>query len=344
MIKRNIWIAATALLALIASGVVVKYFGGPSAYEISASALTRKAPDYDAQTDVFAPLPVALALDERKVELGRRLFHDPRLSADGTISCAHCHNLETGGVDRLVRSIGIGGRQGVINAPTVYNSGFNFRQFWDGHAATLEDQIDGPIQNPVEMGNTWPHVLATIANDTQYVTAFKSIYPDGITRDNVKDAIATFERSLITPNSRFDRFLRGDKTALNDKEFAGYTLFMQVGCASCHQGINIGGNIYQKLGIMEDYFAARGHVSDADYGRFNVTKREEDRYFFKVPSLRNVAVTPPYLHDGSVQTLAEAVKVMARFQLGTQLTAEEVDNIVAFLHTLTGEYSGKPLQ
>lgn len=294
--------------------------------------------------DIFIPLPLEMALDVRKVKLGERLFHDPRLSRDGSVACSNCHNLETGGVDRLPRSRGIDGKLGSINAPSVFNSGFSFRQFWDGRAATLEDQVDGPLQNPIEMGNTWQQALAAIATDAQYRDAFKAIYPDGIQRNNVRDAIATFERSLITPNSRFDRYLRGDQAALSAKEQAGYALFKRIGCTSCHQGINIGGNMYQKLGIMEDYFAVRGNLTKADLGRYNITQREEDRYFFKVPSLRNVAVTPPYLHDSSAGTLAEAVQVMARFQLGNKLNAADEDRIVAFLRTLTGEYSGTPLQ
>ncbi|MFH0934422.1 MAG: cytochrome c peroxidase [Pseudomonadota bacterium] len=294
--------------------------------------------------DVFIPLPQALALDGRKVKLGERLFRDRRLSSDGSVSCSSCHDLDIGGVDRLPRSRGIGGREGGINAPTVFNSGFNFRQFWNGRAATLEDQIDGPLQNPIEMGNTWPQALATIAADAQYRGAFNAIYPDGIQSNNVKDAIATFERSLITPNSRFDRFLRGDQNAMSPRELAGYALFRRIGCTSCHQGINIGGNMYQKLGIMEDYFAVRGNLTEADLGRFIITQREEDRYYFKVPSLRNVAMTPPYLHDSSAETLEDVVQVMARFQLGRKLEARDVNSIVAFLRTLTGEYSGKPLQ
>jgi cytochrome c peroxidase len=294
--------------------------------------------------DIFTPIPLSLSLDSRKVELGGQLFSDPKLSGDGSIACAHCHDLATGGVDRMSHSRGIGGQVGGINAPTVFNSGFNFRQFWDGRAETLEDQIDGPLQNPVEMGSTWPQALAAISENQQYSSAFKTIYRDGIQSRNVKDAIATFERSLITPNSRFDRFLRGDQTVLNEEEQAGYGLFKRVGCASCHQGVNIGGNMYQKLGIMEDYFVVRGHIGAVDLGRFNITKREQDRYFFKVPSLRNVAMTPPYLHDGSAATLEEAVQVMARYQLGKKLRAAEVAKIAAFLRTLTGEYSGKPLK
>ena len=342
MTIRRIWIVAAVLFTLLLGGAGWVYFDWRDSSEISALTATQEPSSLT--TDIFTPLPLVLSLDSRKVELGGRLFNDPRLSRDGSISCAHCHNLGTGGVDRMRRSRGVGGMEGGINAPTVFNSGFNFRQFWDGRAETLEDQVDGPLQNPIEMADTWPQALAAIAQDPQYNTAFKAIYRDGVQRKNVKDAIATFERSLITPNSRFDRFLRGDQAALNTEEQAGYSLFKRVGCASCHQGLNIGGNMYQKLGIMEDYFAARGLVSASDLGRFNITKREQDRYFFKVPSLRNVAVTPPYLHDGSAATLEEAVQVMARYQLGKKLRPAEVAKIVAFLRTLTGEYSGKPLK
>jgi len=290
------------------------------------------------------PLPLAVKLDKRKVSLGQRLFNDPKLSVDGTISCAHCHNLATGGVDRQTHSRGIGGREGGINAPTVFNSGFNFRQFWNGRAETLEDQIDGPLQHPAEMGSTWPLAISALSGEQSYRAEFSAIYSDGIQPHNVKDAIATFERSLITPNSRFDRFLRGDKAALNDEEQAGYRLFKQLGCISCHQGMNIGGNMYQKLGIMEDYFAARGDLTEADQGRYSVTKQAKDLHFFKVPSLRNVALTPPYFHDGSAKRLEDAVKVMGRFQLGTKLDEREVAKLVAFLRTLTGEYMGEPLK
>jgi len=342
MTIRSTWIVTAALFTLFMGGIGWVYFDWHDSSEISARTATQEQPS--ATTDIFTPLPLALSLDSRKVELGGRLFNDPRLSGDGSISCASCHNLDTGGVDRLPRSSGVGGKEGGINAPTVFNSGFNFRQFWDGRAETLEDQIDGPLQNPVEMAGTWPKALAAIAEDPQYAAAFSALYRDGIQPRNVKDAIATFERSLITPNSRFDRFLRGDQTALSEEELAGYDLFKQIGCTSCHQGLHIGGNMYQKLGIMEDYFAVRGHITEVDLGRFNITKREQDRYFFKVPTLRNVAVTPPYLHDGSAATLEEAVQVMTRYQLGKKLKKADEVRIVAFLRTLTGEYSGKPLK
>jgi cytochrome c peroxidase len=292
----------------------------------------------------ITPLPLSLDLDHGKVELGRRLFHEARLSGDGSISCATCHSLASGGVDRLPFSRGIGGKVGTINSPTVFNSGFDFRQFWDGRAETLEDQVDGPLQNPVEMGGTWPKAVAVLAGDSTYAGEFAAIYPDGIQPKNVRDAIATFERSLVTPNSRFDRFLRGDHAALNENEREGYRLFKRIGCISCHQGINMGGNIYQKLGIMEDYFEARGHINSADFGRFNVTQREEDRFFFKVPSLRNIALTAPYLHDGTAKDLREVVRIMARYQLGVRLDEVDEAAIIAFLRTLTGEYQGKMLQ
>lgn len=289
-------------------------------------------------------LPTSIQLDRRKLVLGERLFHDPRLSADGTVSCAHCHNLSTGGVDHLPRSRGVGNQEGLVNAPTVFNSGFNFRQFWDGRARTLEIQVSGPLENPREMANSWPKALATLAEDHTYRVQFATTYTDGITATNVKDAIATFERSLITPNAGFDLFLRGNLSVLNEEEKAGYRLFKQIGCTSCHQGMNIGGNMYQKLGIVEDYFAGRITSNDADLGRFNQTHLEEDRHFFRVPSLRNVAVTAPYLHDASAATLEDTVKIMARYQLGRHLEPKEVMSIVAFLGTLTGEYLGKPLQ
>lgn len=289
------------------------------------------------------PIPREVKLDARKVALGARLFNDPRLSRDDSVSCARCHNLAAGGVDHLVRAVGIEGRVGEVNTPTVFNSGLNFRQFWDGRAETLEDQIDGPVQNPKEMGSTWPDVVRKLQADPSYPGAFAELYPARIQRATIKDAIATFERSLITPDSRFDRFLRGDRAAITADEVAGYQLFKAYGCVACHQGINVGGNMFQTFGIVADYFADRGHPTRADLGRFNVTGKEYDRHTFKVPSLRNVVRTAPYFHDGSAKTLPEAVAIMAKYQLGRTLSTREVDLIVQFLGTLTGEYTGKPL-
>ncbi|MFZ2541996.1 MAG: cytochrome-c peroxidase [Gallionella sp.] len=289
----------------------------------------------------ITPIPLDLKLDARKVALGGRLFHDPQLSSDNTISCAHCHNLANGGMDSLPRPFGIGGQEGNINVPTVFNSGFNFRQFWNGRAASLEDQIDFPLNNPLEMDSNWGEVTGKLEHDENYRRDFAAIYPEGIQPSTVKDAIATFERSLITPNGKFDRFLRGEKEALDKEELAGYKLFKSLGCISCHQGRNVGGNMYEKLGLLKNYFEHRGNVQVMDYGRYNVTQIEEHRYEFRVPSLRNVALTAPYFHDASASTLEQAVAVMAEYQLGVNLSKDEIDKIVRFLNTLTGFYQGE---
>lgn len=298
-----------------------------------------------AQSDEpLKPVPLTTQVDARKAALGDRLFHDKRLSKDNTLSCASCHDLAKGGVDGQPTSTGIGGAKGPINAPTVFNSALNFRQFWDGRAASLEEQAAGPVHNPKEMGSNWSEVLVKLQNDAELVAQFKAAYPDGLQPKNIQDAIATFERTLNTPNARFDKYLRGDKTAISADELRGYQLFKNYGCVACHQGAAVGGNMFQTFGVMGDYFAKRGHVGAADLGRFNVTKNEADKHSFKVPSLRNVALTAPYFHDGSVPSLPEAVDVMFRYQLGRPASAQDKDLIVKFLHTLTGEYKGKSLE
>jgi cytochrome c peroxidase len=289
------------------------------------------------------PVPEPAGLDDRKVALGNQLFHDPVLSHDGTVACAKCHDLGQGGTDRLPHPVGGGGRAGLVNAPTVFNSSLNFRQFWDGRAATLEDQIDGPVNSPLELGSGWEEILGKLRQDPDYRARFAGLYPDGVQAGNVKDAIATFERSLLTPSSRFDRFLRGDRTALTRDEQEGYERFKAYGCVACHQGVGMGGNMYALFGVMDDYFAGRDDLTEADLGRFKVTGRDRDRHLFKVPGLRNVALTAPYFHDGSGKNLHMAVGIMARYQLGRRLSATEADQIVKFLETLTGEYKGVPL-
>jgi cytochrome c peroxidase len=340
-VKLNRWFIAALLAALAGIGSVV-WFGRTGIAQAPAFVVAHTLERETAEP--ITPVPLSIQLDPKKVALGRRLFHEPKLSADGTISCASCHDLARAGVDRQPRSRGIGGREGNINVPTVFNSGFNFRQFWDGRAEALEDQVDGPLQNPAEMGASWPQALAFLNADAAYRKEFTELFRDGVSAANVRDAIATFERSLATPNSRFDRFLRGESAALSEMERAGYRLFKQIGCTSCHQGVNIGGNSYQRLGVMEDYFAVRGNITGADLGRYNITRREEDRYLFKVPSLRNVALTAPYLHDGSANNLRDVVAIMARYQLALKLDGADIDRIVAFLRTLTGEYQGRPLE
>ena len=287
------------------------------------------------------PLPTQIDVDPAKVALGKRLFHDPRLSKDGTISCASCHDLASGGDDGAVVSVGVDGRTGTVNSPTVFNVGFNVAQFWDGRAETLEDQIDGPIQNDVEMGSMWPDVIAKLEDDKEYPTLFAGAYPDqGISRGTIKNAIAEFERSLVTPNSRFDRWLKGDEQALTRKEKRGYERFKHYGCASCHQGRNVGGNMFQVFGVLNSYFALRGNITKTDLGRFNVTGNAEDQHAFKVPSLRMAVHTAPYLHDGSAKTLRDAVDAMFKFQLGRTAPDSDKEAIVAFIKTLAGETGG----
>lgn len=286
----------------------------------------------------FAALPPVGDLPAAKVTLGRRLFHDPRLSGDGTISCASCHSLDQGGADGRRTSTGIRGQIGPINSPTVLNARHNFVQFWDGRAADLAAQAAGPVANPAEMGNTWVQVVETLRADPSYVEQFRAAYQaTGITEANVRDAIATYEMSLVTP-SRFDRYLGGDRNALTAAEREGLTEFVNAGCTACHTGINVGGTMYQKMGLVQNYFQRRGTpLTDADNGRFNVTHAESDRHFFKVPTLRNVALTAPYFHDGAAATLDEAVRTMALVQLGRTLEPAQVQRIVTFLNALTGE-------
>ncbi len=282
------------------------------------------------------PIPAPENLDERVVELGRRLFHEARLSRDGTISCASCHDLAQGGDDGRRVSIGVGGAKGERNAPTVLNSSLNFRQFWDGRAVTLEEQAGGPLIHPDEMGSTWSDVIATLQSDTSYVAEFRELWPDGVTQANVRLAIATFERSLLTPGGRFDRFLGGEKDALTPVEKEGYELFLEVGCITCHQGVNVGGNLHQRFGQASNFFVDRGGATVSDLGRYNVTNESTDAFKFKVPTLRNVARTAPYFHDGSVPTLEQAVRIMAKYQLGDDLEESEIEKIAAFLRTLDG--------
>lgn len=286
--------------------------------------------------DALVPLRPIRGLVPERVALGRALFHDTRLSRDQTLSCASCHDLEHGGVDGRRVSLGVNGAVGSINAPSVLNSGFSIAQFWDGRAATLEDQVAGPIHNPIEMASNWAQVLERLGEDVSLAAAFDRAYPgQGLAPLTIADAIAVFERSLVTLDSRFDRYLKGEKQVLTPLELLGYRYFRQLGCISCHQGILIGGNMYQKFGVMDDYFASRP-VTDVDLGRYNVTRQDEDRHVFKVPSLRNVTLTAPYFHDGSAATLEQAVTIMGRYQLGRELREQQVAAIVAFLGTLEG--------
>jgi cytochrome c peroxidase len=289
------------------------------------------------------PLPDVVVQDPQQVELGRQLFNEVRLSANGTLSCASCHRLDRGGADDKPLSIGFQGATLPINTPTVFNAALNFKQFWNGRAESLTAQIHEVVQSPLEMGSSWEHVSAQLSGDGHYRTAFAAAYTDGVTIANIQQALQSYERTLITPNSRFDRYLKGDTDILTREEKYGYQRFKQYGCIACHQGVNIGGNMFQKFGVLGDYFRVRGNVTAADQGRFQVTGKESDRNVFKVPSLRNIALTAPYFHDGSAATLEQAVDVMFTYQLGRVPSEQDKSLIVQFLKTLTGELAGKPL-
>lgn len=267
------------------------------------------------------------------VELGKKLYFDPRLSKSGFISCNSCHNLSMGGTDNIPTSIGDKWQQGPINAPTVLNSSLNVAQFWDGRAADLKAQAGGPIANPGEMAFSHTLAIGVLESIPAYLREFKQVFgKDKIDIEQVTAAIAEFEKTLVTPNARFDQWLLGRKDALTADEKAGYELFKESGCIACHNGPAVGGASFQKMGVVEPYKA----TSPAE-GRSAVTGKDADRFNFKVPTLRNVEMTYPYFHDGAANTLTEAVDVMGRLQLGKKFSAEETAKIVAFLKTLTGD-------
>ncbi|WP_099465634.1 cytochrome c peroxidase [Parabacteroides provencensis] len=291
------------------------------------------------------PLMTSIPADSAKVALGFALYHDTRLSGDNTISCATCHGLNTGGVDRKQYSEGIKGQLGGVNAPTVYNAALNCLQFWDGRAADLKEQAAGPPLNPVEMGSiSFDEISDKLAEDKDFSKKFLAIYPEGFNQSTITDAIAEFEKTLLTP-SRFDKYLMGDKDALTADELEGYQLFKDNKCATCHVGMNIGGQSFEYMGIKKNYFDYRGTgLTDGDNGRFAVTQNESDRHKFKTPTLRNVMITYPYMHDGSIKTVEDAIRVMHQFQIGKNITDPEIKKIIAYLNTLTGEYNGTMLQ
>src|SRR5574344_419710 len=282
------------------------------------------------------PILPAKVTDPAKVELGKQLFFDPRLSRAGFISCNSCHNLSTGGSDNLPTSIGHNWQEGPINSPTVLNSSLNLAQFWDGRAGDLQEQAGGPIANPMEMGFTHDLAVGVIESIPQYVESIKNVYKvDKITINEITDAIAEFEKTLVTPNARFDQWLKGDDKALTTYELEGYNLFKSVGCTACHNGVNVGGNSFQKMGLYEEYV-----TKNPAEGVAGLSGEDADRFKFKVPTLRNVELTYPYFHDGAYWKLEDAVDVMARLQLGRKLETDEIAKITAFLKTLTGEQPG----
>ena len=286
----------------------------------------------------ITPLPLSVQVNAAKAKLGGALFSDKRLSANNKISCASCHDLSKGhGTDLKQFSTGIDGQLGGRNAPTVYNAVFNFTQFWDGRADSLASQALGPVTNPIEMGmSSWDDVVDKLKGDAAYEKSFKSVYGAKMTAETIVDAIAEFEKTLITSNSSFDQYLRGDKKAITETQKRGYKLFKSYGCIACHQGQNVGGNMYQKFGVLEDIVLQNGSLA-RDLGRYNVTKNEWDKRVFKVPSLRLAVKTPPYFHDGSIATIEEAVDVMIKFQLGRKVPEADREAIIAFLGSLVGD-------
>jgi cytochrome c peroxidase len=293
-----------------------------------------------AQHEPIVPIPPSTNIDHKRISLGERLFSDVRLSRSRNCSCASCHPLTRGGVDGLPVAKSPAGGPNLRNTLTVFNVGLSSTYNWDGIASSLEQHTNLILANPQVMNLGWPELLVRIGGDPAYLSAFRSIYRQGLTRAAVLDAIASFERSLLTPNSRFDRYLRGERDALTAQEKEGYRLFKAYGCASCHQGVNIGGNLFQKFGVFESAIPPQESL---DLGRFRVTKMARDREVFRVPSLRNVAVTGPYFHDGRERELKGAVATMAKAQLGRNLEEGEIGQIVHYLKTLTGEYRGKAL-
>ncbi len=288
---------------------------------------------FAATNEPIQPIKAVKPENPDLAELGIMLFFDPRLSKSGFISCNSCHNLSMGGTDNIPTSIGHAWQRGPINAPTVLNATMNLAQFWDGRAKDLKEQAGGPIANPGEMASTHDSVVEILSSMPQYRARFEKAFgSDKVDIDRITDAIAAFEETLVTPGSRFDKWLEGDKTALNKQELAGYKLFKSSGCTSCHNGPGVGGTLYQKFGVYGPY-----ETENTIEGRKAVTGKETDLHFFKVPTLRNIELTYPYFHDGAVWTLEEAVAIMGKLQLDLDLNKQEISSIVAFLKTLTGE-------
>jgi cytochrome c peroxidase len=318
---------------LLLAGVVVTFAFGISFSQPSPG----KALD-----EPISPIPSATGLDAKKVRLGRRLFEDRRLSKSGRVACVDCHPTTALGTDRSIRPLG-GARDGVVKTPTIFNVALNSMHYWDGRAKTLEEQIEIAFRNPVELASSLEHALSTLKGDAQYVAVFTESYPGGITKTALKDALVTYERSLVTPDSRFDRYLRGEPKAITEEEKEGYRLFKKY-CVTCHHGHNLGGNKYQTFGAYKDFYGDARPASRFDLGLFNLTRNKYDRHKFRVPSLRLAVLTAPYLHDGSSQTLEGTLAAIAEYQIGKTIDAIERARIIQFLKTLPGRYEGRALE
>jgi cytochrome c peroxidase len=288
------------------------------------------------------PIPQYVEFNKSKAKIGESLFFDTRLSSNNSVSCGSCHQLEAGGDDNQALGISLSEQHHTLNTPTIFNAQFNFKQDWNGSANTLNKQIDNVIKSHHEFNTKWETVVSKLTSDSSLTKAFNKQYKNGITKENIIDSLVEFEKTLFTPNSRFDRYLRNE-IDLSIEEKQGYALFKSLGCVSCHQGINVGGNVFQKFGVFYNYLAEQGDIKKSDYGRYNITQRKFDKFVFRVPPLRNIAVTAPYLHNGSATTLEDAIRIMGSTQLGRKLNDHSVSLIKSFLNTLTGEYKNNPL-
>ena len=305
---------------------------------INMSVALAEATTETQKREPISPIPQKIQINTEKAEIGEQLFFDTRLSEDNDLACATCHQLDAGGDDNVALNIAASGIKQRYNTPSIFNALYNFRQNWDGSIKTPQQRINATIEGEQGFNNQWNKIVLILSLDAKLKKDFYRSYSDGITKNNIIDALVEFEKTLTTPNSRFDRYLRNEENSLSKDEIEGYLIFKELGCISCHQGINVGGNLFQKFGVFYDYLAERGNLSKRDYGKFNTSNRLIDQFVFKVPSLRNVAVTAPYLHDGSAKTLEEAISIMGKTQIGRILTADEIKLIKSFLSTLTGEY------
>ncbi|WP_046006523.1 cytochrome-c peroxidase [Pseudoalteromonas rubra] len=335
MSTKYVVIVFSALIAVFLLLAAQFYFSDPHRHSQSSVYTSLELVSYEPQwvDAAIQPLPRIKQYDVGWVQLGKALFKSPLLSADNTTSCASCHDLYNGGDDGFPVSVGIDQQLGSRNAPSVINAVFNFRQFWDGRSADLTSQLPLPIHNPLEMASNWPQVIGKLNQQPHFVSSFEALSSDGITAENITKAIVAFQMSLVSENTPIDAYLLGDKQALSAKQQRGYRKFVEFGCVTCHQGRNIGGNIYQKMGRLE---SMPGELLN-DFGRYQLTRNEQDKFVFKVPSLRNVASTGPYFHNGSVAQLSDAIRLMARGQLGLEISDEDVADLEALLHAFSGE-------
>lgn len=337
-------------LTVVLSGWAIASSAGPNADsaftaftafkgELGPTPLIGAGADHALAAGVFRPIPATPITDINvdKFRLGFDLFHETRLSRDNTLSCMSCHNPANGGDDGLALPRGIDSAQGSLSAPTILNSALNFRQHWDGSVLNQAQQAIKPIDNPIELGHSLDAVLQMLAQDERYARDFAQIYPDGVTALNLGDALAHYqEKNYTLTRSPFLDFLNGDTAQLGPREQRGMERFQAVGCASCHNGINLGGNSYQPLGAAKAYYDESRPPLEADNGVFGRSRRDTDRHLFKVPTLHNISETAPYLHNGSIGTLEEVIDLMGVYQLGRQLNQQDIDDIALFLRTLGG--------